>query len=98
MHISIRSSKGAKSCLRQAGIIMLRVADRYAYTGCGSTAYSAGTVYGGKRDLYTPKPVPASMLPGPRLWGSSLNDSNPENRLNRASELVDDTANHMADC
>jgi len=33
---------------------MLRAANKYAHTGCGSTAYSVGTVHGGKRDLYTP--------------------------------------------
>jgi hypothetical protein len=43
-------------------------ADRYAYTGCGSTAYSVGTVYGGKRDLYTPDARPA-LLATPRLAG-----------------------------
>src|SRR5947199_4775670 len=41
--------------------MMLRAADRYAYTGCGSTAYSVGTVYGGKRDLYTPDARPALL-------------------------------------
>jgi hypothetical protein len=29
--------------------------------GCGSTAYSVGTVYGGKRHLYTPGVRPASV-------------------------------------
>jgi hypothetical protein len=38
--------------------VLLRAADRYAYTGCGSTAYSVGTVYGGKGDLYTPDASP----------------------------------------
>jgi len=54
---------------------LLRAADRYAYTGCGSTgcgstACSVGTVYGGKRDLYTPdarrvRPVGGALLAGP---------------------------------
>jgi len=39
---------------------MLRAADRYAYCMLGgSTAYSVGTVYGGKGDLYTPDARPA---------------------------------------
>jgi hypothetical protein len=40
---------------------LLRAADRYAYTGCGSTACSVGTVYGGKGDLYTPDARPALL-------------------------------------
>ena len=38
---------------------MLGAADRYAYTGCGSTAYSVGTAYGGKGHLYTSGVRPA---------------------------------------
>ena len=47
----------------QAGCFckVLRAADRYAYTGCGSTACSVGTIYGGKRDLCTPDARPALL-------------------------------------
>jgi len=41
--------------------ILLRAADRYAYSGCGSTAYSVGTFYGGKGDLCTPDARPALL-------------------------------------
>src|SRR3954451_6742765 len=62
------------------GLIMLRAADRYAYTGCGSTAYSVGTVYGGKGHLYTPGVCPgllatpciASLATPRRLAGDHL--------------------------
>jgi hypothetical protein len=39
---------------------MLRAADRYAID-CASTAYSVGTVYRGKGDLYTPDARPALL-------------------------------------
>jgi hypothetical protein len=42
-------------------VTIVAYADRYAYTGCGSTTYSVGTVYGGKRDLHTPDARPASV-------------------------------------
>src|SRR2546421_10013386 len=59
---------------------MLRAADRYAYTGCGSTAYSVGTVYGGKGHLYTSGVCPgllatpciASLATPRRLAGDHL--------------------------
>src|ERR1700756_1566892 len=59
---------------------MLRAADRYAYTGCGSTACSVGTVYGGKGHLYTPGVCPgllatpciASLATPRRLAGDHL--------------------------
>ena len=59
---------------------LLRAADRYAYTGCGSTAYSVGTVYGGKGHLYTPGVCPgllatpciASLATPRRLAGDHL--------------------------
>src|SRR3989440_3037698 len=50
---------------------MLRAADRYAYTGCGSTAYSVGTVYGGKKDLYTPDARPALLATPRRFTGDA---------------------------
>ena len=40
---------------------VLRAADRYVYIGCGGTAHSVGTVYGGKGHLYTPGVRPASL-------------------------------------
>ena len=51
---------------------MLRAADRYAYTGCGSTAYSVGTVYGGERHLYTPDAHPGLLATPHRLTGDAL--------------------------
>ena len=59
---------------------MLRAADRYAYTDCGSTACSVGTVYGGKGHLYTPGVCPgllatpciASLAMPHRLAGDHL--------------------------
>src|SRR5271155_1821817 len=59
---------------------LLRAADRYAYTGCGSTAYSVGTVYGGRGHLYTPGVCPgllatpciASLATPRRLAGDHL--------------------------
>ena len=50
---------------------LLRAADRYAYTGCGSTAYSVETVYGGKGDLYTPDARPALLATPRRLTGDA---------------------------
>jgi hypothetical protein len=52
--------------------LVLRAADRYAYTGCGSTAYSVGTVYGGKGELYTPDARPALLATPRRLTGDAL--------------------------
>ena len=51
---------------------MLRAADRYAYTGCGSTAYSVGTVYGGKGELYTPDARPALLATPCRFIDDAL--------------------------
>src|SRR5205085_5298203 len=51
---------------------VLRAADRYAYTGCGSTAYSVGTVYGGKGELYTPDARPALLATPRRFSGHAL--------------------------
>src|SRR5579859_6467837 len=52
--------------------LLLRAADRYAYTGCGSTAYSVGTVYGGKGELYTPDARPALLATPRRLTDDAL--------------------------
>ena len=51
---------------------LLRAADRYAYTGCGSTAYSMETVYGGERHLYPPDARPALLATPHRLTGDAL--------------------------
>ena len=51
---------------------LLRAADRYAYTDCGSTAYSVGTVYGGKGELYTPDTRPALLATPRRFTGHAL--------------------------
>jgi len=51
---------------------LLRAADRYAYTGCGSTACSAETVYGGERHLYTPDARPALLATPRRFMGDVL--------------------------
>ena len=45
----------------QAASLCLRAADRHAYTGCGSTACSIETVYGGKGDLHTLDARPALL-------------------------------------
>jgi hypothetical protein len=47
---------GLRKCFETCKV--LHVADRYAYVGCGSTAYSVETVYGGKGQLYTPDSRP----------------------------------------
>src|SRR2546421_11960176 len=60
--------------------MLLRAADRYACTGCGSTACSVGTVYGGRGHLYTPGVCPgllatpciASLATPRRLAGDHL--------------------------
>jgi hypothetical protein len=44
-----------------ASYYVLRAADRYAYSDCGSTAYSVGTVYRGKGHLYTPGVCPGLL-------------------------------------
>jgi hypothetical protein len=63
---------------------MLRAADRYAYTGCGSTAYSIGTIYGGK-EIYIllmlallcwRRPV-ASLATPRRFTGDALSPCSP---------------------
>ena len=51
---------------------LLRAADRYAYTGYGSTAYSVGIVYGGERHLYTPDAHPGLLATPHRLTGDAL--------------------------
>jgi hypothetical protein len=52
--------------------ILLRAADRYAYSDCGSTAYSVGTVYGRKGHLYTPGVCPG-LLATPCLASLAIN-------------------------
>ena len=54
--------------------LVLRAADRYASTGCGSTAYAVETVYGGEGHLYTPDAhhallaTPVASLATPRRF------------------------------
>jgi hypothetical protein len=67
-------AQGAPNVHLQAGLLsnLLRAADRYAYTGCGSTACSVETVYGGKGELYTPDARPALLATPRRLTGDAL--------------------------
>ena len=64
------------ACSRRGEWYMLRAADRYACINCESTAYSIGTVYGGKGHLYTPGVRPASLAtPRSPCWRRPASDA-----------------------